>query len=122
MISVLGENIKKIRLERNFTIQQLSELANVGKATISQIENGNRRSLRSETVEKIAYALNVTTDDLFSSKTDKEYIVSDLLETVDFILQDDEIAIDNIALNQNEKAQFRFAVELAIATIRNNRK
>lgn len=121
MESVLGRNIKEIRESKGLSVNKLSVLAKVGQSTISQIETGQRQSLRSETLEKIAKALDVTTNDLLSID-EGAYEVGDLSAAIDFILQDDEVSIDNIAMNKTEKEQFKFAVEMAINTIRNNRK
>lgn len=40
-IKQLGEMIKSLRKEKNLTQAQLGELANVGKWTVSKIENGS---------------------------------------------------------------------------------
>lgn len=121
MESILGRNIKAIRERKGLSINKLSGLANVGQSTISQIETGQRQSLRSETLEKIAKALEVKTNDLLSID-EGSYEVSDLMGAIEFILQDDEVSIDNIVMSDIEKEQFKFAVEMAINTIRNNRK
>ncbi|WP_042386885.1 helix-turn-helix domain-containing protein [Clostridium culturomicium] len=121
MVSILGENIKHIREEKNLSVNELSRKAKVGVATISQIETGKRQGLRSETLEKIAIALEVTTNDLLNIN-EYSYEISDLSEAIDFILSDDEISIDNIQMTQSEKEQFKFAVDMAINTIRKNRQ
>lgn len=121
MVSILGENIKHIREEKNLSVNELSRKAKVGVATISQIETGKRQGLRSETLEKIAIALEVTTNDLLNIN-EYSYEISDLSEAINFILSDDEILIDNIQMTQSEKEQFKFAVDMAINTIRKNRQ
>jgi HTH-type transcriptional regulator, competence development regulator len=121
MSSFLGENIKKYRLNLGLSIKELSEKSGVGSSTISQIETGKRKSLRSESLEKIARALNLNVNDLLSID-EGSYEVSDLNEAIQFILSDDEVSIDDIPLSSIEKEQFRFAVQMAIDTIRNNRR
>lgn len=37
----LGENIKKLRKEKNITQEQLSSKANISRATLSKLENGH---------------------------------------------------------------------------------
>ena len=37
----LGDNIKKLRKERNITQEQLATMANISRATLSKLENGN---------------------------------------------------------------------------------
>ncbi|MEG2412892.1 MAG: helix-turn-helix transcriptional regulator [Clostridium sp.] len=121
MKSILGKNIKEIRENKGLTVNKLSQLAKVGQSTISQIETGNRQSLRSETLEKIAKALGVTTNDLLSID-EGSYEISELSEAIDFIMQDDELLIDGKIMTMDEKHQFEFAVKMAINTIINNRK
>ena len=54
MVSLLGENLKRIRTEKDLTKTKLAELSGVGLSTISQIETGVRQSLRSETIQRLA--------------------------------------------------------------------
>jgi len=121
MVSILGKNIKKYRVNKNLSIKELSDIAGVGSSTISQIENGKRSSLRSETIQKISEALNVDVNDLFSTD-EGTYEVTDLETTIRIILTDDEISIDDKIMTKEEKDQFLFAMQLAINTIRENRK
>ncbi len=121
MKSILGKNIKEIRESKNLSVNKLSQIAKVGQSTISQIETGQRQSLRSETLEKIAKALDVTTNNLLSID-EGAFETGDLKEAINFVLDDDEVSIDDIPMSETEKEQFKFAVEMAINTIRNNRK
>lgn len=121
MASILGENIKKYRKSSNLTIRELSDKANVGSSTISQIENGKRKSLSSQTIQKISKALGVDVNELFSSNAGV-YKVTDLDTRIKTILIDNEVFIDDIVMTNEEKEQFLFAIQLTINTIRNNRK
>lgn len=121
MSSILGENIKRFRIKLGLNIKELSDKAGVGSSTISQIETGKRKSLRSESLEKIAYALGISTNDLLNIN-EGTYQVADLLEAIELILADDEISIDNITLTKEEKENFKFAIQIAINTIRDNRR
>jgi len=121
-VSLLGTNIKKIRNEKNMSISTLSKLSEVSSPTISQIESGARKSLISKNVEKIAKALDVTINDLFSIKDEGEYIISDIYEAIVMCLADDEASIDDVIMTEKEKEQLKFSVEMAINTIRSNRK
>jgi transcriptional regulator with XRE-family HTH domain len=56
--------LTRIRNERGWSQQKLSDLARVNKATINQIERG-RRSPNVETLEKLAAALGVELGDFF---------------------------------------------------------
>ncbi|MBU3107183.1 helix-turn-helix domain-containing protein [Clostridium gasigenes] len=95
-ISVLGENIKRLREAKGINPFRLSKLAGVGTATVAEIESGVRQSLRSDTIQKIASALEVSEQKLF--EVEGEYIVSDLLDVVDFIFEDEDIKINDISL------------------------
>jgi len=37
----LGNNVKILRKEKNITQEQLSKMANISRATLSKLENGN---------------------------------------------------------------------------------
>lgn len=56
-LDLLGQTIKKVRLERNLTQAQLGELVGVKKAQISKIEN-SLTDARFETILKVFRALN----------------------------------------------------------------
>ncbi|WP_294167830.1 helix-turn-helix domain-containing protein [uncultured Clostridium sp.] len=119
MVSLLGENIKKERLKAGLSMEKLSKAANVGISTISEIENGKRQSLRSETIEKIAASLNVSVNVLFGIRDVEEgsYIVSDLLDIINIILNDDEISIDGKVMTENEKSEFIYLTEMYINNV-----
>lgn len=121
MSSILGDNIKKFRINLGLSIKELSDKADVGSSTISQIETGKRKSLRSESLEKIAHALGISTNDLLNIN-EGNYEVSDLSEAIEFILSDDEVSIDNVPLTKEEKEKFKFAMQIAINTIKDNRR
>ncbi|HBJ2608683.1 helix-turn-helix transcriptional regulator [Clostridium botulinum] len=121
MISILGQNIKKIRTEKGLSAYKLSKLAKVGTTTISEIESGKRQSLNSTTIEKIANALNISTDKLMDVEENKEYIVTDIEQTAKLILTSDELVLDDIKLNDNEKLQIESALNATFAMIRDQR-
>ncbi|KEI87698.1 helix-turn-helix transcriptional regulator [Clostridium botulinum] len=121
MISILGQNIKKIRTEKGLSAYKLSKLAKVGTTTISEIESGKRQSLNSTTIEKIANALNISTDKLMDVEENKEYIVTDIEQTIKLILTSDELVLDDIKLSDNEKLQIESALNATFAMIRNQR-
>lgn len=63
----IGENIRRLRELRGWSQVQLAELSGMAGPTINRIENGVRTP-RSDTLSKIAIALDVSLDDL-TSKT-----------------------------------------------------
>lgn len=121
-ISILGINIKKIREAKGISAYKLSKDANVGGATISEIERGIRQSLNTNTIEKIASTLGVKTDDLLATEDNKEYIVSDIMQTIDVILTSDELLLDDKEMNKTEKEQFKIGVMAILDMIRLQRK
>lgn len=124
MISLLGENIKKERLKAGLSMDKLSKAANVGISTISEIENGKRHSLRSETIEKIANTLNIPVNALFGMNDIEEgsYVVSDLLEAVNLILNDEEISIEGQIMTKEEKSEFKSLTEMYVNNVLSKRR
>ena len=59
----LGENLKKIRTEKNITQTALAESLDVDKSFVSNIENGKTNPTLS-TISSIAKALSVSTNEL----------------------------------------------------------
>ena len=60
--------VKEKRIEAGLSQNQLSKIANVPQGVISDIENGNTKSPRIDTLMKIAEALDVTVADLIGEK------------------------------------------------------
>lgn len=63
-LSIIGNNIKKYRLEKKISQDRLSKLADVSYLTINKIESGAIKSPGVETAQKIAHALGLSIDDL----------------------------------------------------------
>ncbi len=64
---VLGEKVARLRRNRGFTQEELSQSADIGRATLSRLENGEV-SPRYETLEKVAEALEVGISSLLTEK------------------------------------------------------
>ncbi|MDU1966387.1 helix-turn-helix domain-containing protein [Clostridium perfringens] len=103
-ISVLGKNIKRLREFKNMSQSDLVRKAGVGKATINEIENGKRKSLNSNTINKISIALNVPVEELFIDENKTEYSITDIREAFNLILSSDELTLNNKELSYNEKS------------------
>lgn len=56
-LELLGEMVRKSRLIRNLTQEQLGRNIGVQKAQISKIENG-KKNVTVDTIQKVFYALN----------------------------------------------------------------
>lgn len=102
-VSILGKNIKRLREFKNMSQAELVRKAGVGKATINEIENGKRKSLNSNTINKISTALNVAVEELFIDENKVEYYVNDLREAFNLILSSDELTLNNKELTNAEK-------------------
>lgn len=120
-ISIVGKNIKRIRENKGLSAYKLAKLAHVGNTTISEIESGIRQSIKSDTLDKIADALNVTSDDLLKLENNEEYIVQDMEDAFDFLLSSDELSIDEVELSDEEKQKIKNSVDIAIQSIRYQR-
>lgn len=60
---MIGDKIKKIRIEKGLTQTQLAELAQLPQPTIHYVESG--KSPRMDTLDKITQALGITLEELF---------------------------------------------------------
>lgn len=65
----VGENIRRIRKEKGLTQKQLAKILNVSEPMISQYEA--KESLKLDTIEKIANALDVFPFELTEAETSK---------------------------------------------------
>lgn len=64
---VIGNQIQKYRLSRNFSVKRLSDITGISQSYIRELENGGANENSSISMEKIcnlAEALNVTLDDI----------------------------------------------------------
>lgn len=61
----MQNNIKKRREELNLNQEQLAEKAGVARTVISQLETGQRTVITSDTMLKLAKAMECTVPDIF---------------------------------------------------------
>jgi len=121
-ISEVGINIRKFRDKKGWSLQRLKDESGVGYATLHDIENGKSKNLNSTTMEKIARALNETTDELLGLEIEViEYVVGDLENTIKAILESDEIKIDDLGLTEDDKNEVFELVKVGIKNIRRRR-
>lgn len=117
MISLLGKNIKEIRERKGISAYKLSQLSGVNQATISYLESGKRQNANSETVNKLANALNVEINDLYHLDDNESYIVSDLMELINVLLTSDELTLNGKPLSNIEREYFKEGVIYRIKKI-----
>mgnify|MGYP003292911870 CR=1 FL=1 len=67
----LGKKIKRMRVNRGLTQEQLAEAVDVSQRTLSGIEIGEN-FVTAETLDKIIKALNTTSEELFATSHLKE--------------------------------------------------
>lgn len=81
---MIGQKIKELRKEKNWSLRALAEKASISKSTLSDIENGNTNPT-ANTLVKIAEALGVTVENFFKDESadDKTKIFSDNLNNLD---------------------------------------
>jgi len=60
-------NLLYLRTKRGLTQRELSELANVNQATISELESGKQQRADFDTLERLATALGVSLARLFEA-------------------------------------------------------
>jgi len=68
---MLAENLKKLRLKKGWTQQELSHRAGLSHNSISKIEQGVSLKPEIQTMIKIADALDVSLDELVGRKEKK---------------------------------------------------
>jgi HTH-type transcriptional regulator, competence development regulator len=76
---VLGDRLRRLRLEKKLTQEELGKKINVTKVSISGYENGNRTP-DTETLQKLADFFNVTTDYLLGRTDNPSPPESDIPE------------------------------------------
>lgn len=128
----IGNNIRRIRKEKKMPIRELVNISDVGKSTISDIENDNV-SPTVATLKKLAAALDVSVDEFFKediennstdnddlTKRDKRDIAKDLNGIMKKLEQEEDgpIYYNGNELEEEDKELFRDALELALKTIK----
>ena len=116
-ISLLGKNIKEYRNKKGLSLKKLTEIAEVGYATIYDLENGKKQNINSTTLEKVATALETSTNELLGIDV-IEHTVDDIPDTIDAIFESDELEIDGIKLTSKEKDILKSIYENGIDVIR----
>ena len=68
----IGQKIKKARLERGLTQQELGDIVGVQKSAIAKYENGRVVNIKRSTLQKITKALNIRPSELLFSESPKD--------------------------------------------------
>lgn len=67
----LGKKIKSIRVNRGYTQEKLSEMADISQRALSSIELGEN-FVTAETLDKLLAALEITSEELFATNAFKD--------------------------------------------------
>jgi transcriptional regulator with XRE-family HTH domain len=62
-----GVALRRKRLEQNLSQERLADLAEMGRSHVNRIETGEIYRPEPETIDKLAAALGITTDDLLEN-------------------------------------------------------
>ena len=84
----IGRKIKKARLERGLTQQELGDIVGVQKSAIAKYENGRVVNIKRSTLQKIASALNIRPSELLFNESPKETADLHVKIITDFELMD----------------------------------
>lgn len=117
-MSILGENIKKLRISSGLTLQSLAEKSGVGKGTISEIENGKVLNPKTETLQKIAYALSTSIDSLTELEYEHEYMITDIEEALNIIFSQDNLTLNGNSLADEHKEYIQNSLNLTLNFIK----
>lgn len=121
-MSILGENIRKLRISSGLTLQSLSERSGVGKGTISEIENGKVLNPKTETLQKLASALSISIDALTEIEYEHEYMITDIEEAFNIIFSQDNLTLDGNPINDEHKLYIQNTLSLTLNFIKDLNK
>ena len=82
----LGKKIKRMRINRGLTQEQLAEAVDVSQRTLSGIEIGENFAT-AETLDKIIKALNTTSEELFATNhlNDEQELIDEIQNSIRII-------------------------------------
>jgi transcriptional regulator with XRE-family HTH domain len=91
---MIGDNIKRIRIARKLTINDLAIKSKVARSTLSETEN-NKSIPSIDTAQKIANALNVNIDDLIKKRSLVVPQIADMTVQECILICKDKMDINN---------------------------
>jgi transcriptional regulator with XRE-family HTH domain len=113
-MTILGDNIKKLRNTAGMSITDLSTSSGVGRSTISEIESGKAQNPKGNTISAIARALGVNTGTLTEMEIEHEYVITDIEEAMELILNQDNLMLHGEILNDEAKIQLSNSIKMAL--------
>ena len=79
---MIGERVKKLRLEKKMSLSELADQAGVAKSYLSSLERNLQTNPSIQFLEKISSVLNVPVDQLIYEQTNKEDLDNDWMKIV----------------------------------------
>jgi XRE family transcriptional regulator, master regulator for biofilm formation len=79
---MIGDRVKKIRLEKKMSLSELADQAGVAKSYLSSLERNLQRNPSIQFLEKISAVLNVPVDHLIHENINTEDLDSDWINLV----------------------------------------
>lgn len=79
---MIGDRVKRLRLERKLSLSELADQAGVAKSYLSSLERNLQRNPSIQFLEKIAGVLNVSVDQLIHEQINKEELDSEWMKIV----------------------------------------
>ena len=101
----IGQKIKKARLERGLTQQELGGIIGVQKSAIAKYESGRVVNIKRSTVQKIAKALTIRPSELIFSESPRDAADLHVKIITDFELM--EAIKDYYVLSEENKRMVR---------------
>lgn len=101
----IGQKIKKARLERGLTQQELGNIVGVQKSAIAKYESGRVVNIKRSTLQKIAKALNIRPSELVFDEAPKDVANLHVRILTDFELM--ETIKDYYVLSEENKRMIR---------------
>ncbi len=98
--------IRNLRKSKNLSLTELSHLTHISKSYLSKLERNNLYNCNTQTLEKIATALNVNIKDLFYT----EFDINDLKEKLN-------IVVEQYGINSKEALELSQLIDLLINII-----
>jgi len=79
---MIGNRVKKLRLEKRMSLSELAEQAGVAKSYLSSLERNLQSNPSIQFLEKIAAVFNVPVDHLINEQQNKDELDSEWLKIV----------------------------------------
>ncbi|SDM57014.1 helix-turn-helix domain-containing protein [Bacillus sp. OK048] len=79
---MIGDRVKKLRLEKKMSLSELAEQAGVAKSYLSSLERNLQSNPSIQFLEKISSVLHVPVDHLINEQTNKEELDNDWMSIV----------------------------------------